>query len=113
MIYDKILLLCKNNKITIKDLEQVLGFGNKSLANWKTHTPGIESVIKVANYFKVSVDYLIGRDGQLTEDEVEVLMLFRSLNTKAQETVLKFVEFIASQPEYKKCDLDGLQQEIG
>ena len=60
-IYSRIKELCKANKITIRKLEETLGFGNSSINKWKgSVSPSIDKVIKVADYFDVSIDYLTG-----------------------------------------------------
>lgn len=52
--------LCKERGITIKSLEKDLKFGNGTIRRWDTSKPAISAVVKVACYFDVSVDYLLG-----------------------------------------------------
>lgn len=60
-IYSRIRELCKARKITVRKLEEVLGFGNSSINKWRgTVSPSIDKIIEVAKYFNVSVDYLTG-----------------------------------------------------
>lgn len=61
MIYDNIQSLCHEKGITIKDLEEATGIGNGAIGKWKSKvkSPGIPLVTKVANYFGVTVDYLL------------------------------------------------------
>ena len=48
--------------MTINKLEKELGVGYSSIQKWKnTHSPSAEKISKVANYFNVSLDYLLGR----------------------------------------------------
>lgn len=54
--------LCQQRKISLAELENKLGFGKNSLYSWKNKTPNGESLKKVADYFNVSTDYLLGRD---------------------------------------------------
>ena len=42
-------------------LENRIGFGKNSIYKWKTQSPKIETLQKVADYFHVSTDYLLGR----------------------------------------------------
>lgn len=60
-LYDKIKILAKERKISIRRLEEDLGYGNGSIRRWEENTPGIDKVEKVADYFGVSTDYLLGR----------------------------------------------------
>ena len=59
-IYDRIRLLASEKNISIRELEIKLGFSNGLLRSWNKST-NTASLEKVANYFDVSVDYLLGR----------------------------------------------------
>lgn len=58
---ERIKLLCKQRGIYVKTLEERLDFPNNTIYQWKTRTPGTDKLEKVADYFNVSVDYLLGR----------------------------------------------------
>lgn len=47
--------------LTIKRLEGCLGISNGSISKWQTSSPKAETLSKLADYFGVSVDYLLGR----------------------------------------------------
>ena len=59
-ILKSIKLLCIENDISIPQLEKELGFGNGAIYNWDNSYPSVEKIIKVAMYFKVSANYLLG-----------------------------------------------------
>lgn len=59
--FDRLKILCEEQKISIVELEEKLGFGRNSLYGWKKKTPNGANLEKVADYFNVSVDYLLGR----------------------------------------------------
>lgn len=61
-VFDRIKVLCKNRGITITKLEDDLDFSRNSLYAWKKKNPSGANLSKVADYFHVSVDYLLGRD---------------------------------------------------
>lgn len=62
VLYQRIKLLCAEKGISINKLESTLGLGLSSIQKWKTATsPSIEKIMKIANYFDVSLDYLVGR----------------------------------------------------
>lgn len=60
-IVENIRSLCKKCGISIPKVEKELGFGNGAIYNWDKNSPSIDKLQKVANYFKVSIDYLLGR----------------------------------------------------
>lgn len=59
--FDRLKNLCEEQKISIVDLEEKLEFGRNSLYGWKKKIPNGANLEKVADYFNVSVDYLLGR----------------------------------------------------
>lgn len=71
VLYQRIKELCSRKNITIAKLESELGFGNASIKKWeKTSSPSIDKILKVAKYFDVSIDYLLGRtdiEGSISE----------------------------------------------
>lgn len=59
--YEKIKELAKERKISIRELEKRLGYSNGYFSKWKNVSPNSDGLAKVADYFDVSVDYLLGR----------------------------------------------------
>lgn len=66
-IYDRIETLRKSEKISQGKLEKELGFSNGSISKWKNSTPTLERLQKIAEYFNVTVDYLM--TGNVQEDK--------------------------------------------
>ena len=58
-VYERIESLRKERKISQGNLEKELGFSNGSISKWKTSMPKPERLQKIADYFGVSVDYLM------------------------------------------------------
>lgn len=58
-ICEKIRHLCKINSISINKLEKETGITRGSIARWDKNSPSIDKVIPVAEYFGVSVDWII------------------------------------------------------
>lgn len=63
MIGDRIRALREEKGINQRDLARYLGISNTTLSQYENgqRTPSDEIKIKIANYFDVSVDYLLGR----------------------------------------------------
>jgi transcriptional regulator with XRE-family HTH domain len=60
-VVDMIKKLCKERKITIAELERRIELSNGQIRKWDKQTPGIDKIQKVADYFDVSIDSLLGR----------------------------------------------------
>ena len=70
-IYLKIKQLCAKHNISISRLEEILKLGNGTIRKWKTASPMISKLEKVADYFNVSIDYLLGRSPiEMTVDQL-------------------------------------------
>lgn len=71
-LVEKIKELAKQRKITIAELERKTGISNGQIRKWDSITPGVDKLSKVADYFDVSVDYLLNRTNNPTvTDEIE------------------------------------------
>ena len=59
MIIEKIESLCKKKGISISRLEKEVGLGNATVRGWENSSPKVENLVKVADYFGVTVDDLL------------------------------------------------------
>ncbi|EGO2729918.1 helix-turn-helix domain-containing protein [Enterococcus faecalis] len=59
--FERLKELCKKQGISINSLEEKLGFGKNVLYSWKKNIPTGANLTKVADYFGVTTDYLLGR----------------------------------------------------
>ncbi|WP_368243249.1 MULTISPECIES: helix-turn-helix domain-containing protein [Enterococcus] len=60
-IVDRVKVLAAEKQITLAELERKLNFANSSIRRWGERTPGADKIQKVADFFDVSTDYLLGR----------------------------------------------------
>ena len=61
-ILDRIKELSKSRDKTVKEVAIELGLGENYLYSLKNKIPNGQTLQKLADYFNVSVDYLLGRD---------------------------------------------------
>ena len=59
MILKKVEALCAEKKISIARLEKECGFGNATIRGWDKSMPNLKSLMKVADYFGVSIEYFL------------------------------------------------------
>lgn len=102
-ILDRIRELSKKKNITLKQLEADIGFGNKTIFAWNKSAPSIDKVIKVADYFDVSLDLLCGREKELPVSG-QLMSIYSELNADGQDRLLEYGEMLLERGEYKKCD---------
>lgn len=60
-IYERVQRLAKNQGLSVRELGNKLNIGPTTLYKWKKQTPKSDILIKVADFFGVSTDYLLGR----------------------------------------------------
>ncbi len=61
-LYERIKELAAKQKISITALEEKLKIANGTIRRWGNINPGVDKVQKVADYFGVTVDFLLGRE---------------------------------------------------
>lgn len=62
VFYDMVCSLCAEKGITITDVTKALKISKSNVTNWKNGSiPKTDKVDKIADYFGVSTDYLLGK----------------------------------------------------
>ena len=77
---------------TQRQLAEAIGVSQQSVNKYENHNiePHIETLVRIADYFAVSVDAVIGHaedDGELTESERLLLQKYRRLTPKRRAAV--------------------------
>ncbi|MBC1937146.1 helix-turn-helix transcriptional regulator [Listeria grandensis] len=60
-VLQRVKKLASEKSMTIAELERKLDFSQGSVSRWNKQSPSSDRLKKVADYFDVSTDYLIGR----------------------------------------------------
>lgn len=120
--------LRQNRYITIKELSRIMGISESAISLYEhgKRQPDYETVIKFADYFNVSVDYLLGRTISIEESspaptsdniplqtrEQKHLETYRALNESGKDAVDSYTTLIAETPKYTDTPLDKVQTSI-
>ncbi|MDE6531156.1 MAG: helix-turn-helix transcriptional regulator, partial [Lachnospiraceae bacterium] len=91
--------LCKKNNTSIKALERLLDLSNGSIRNWDTKPPSYDKVEKVAKYFNVSIEYIIGTETEETHKEKEIIAFYRKADDRGKNRIYKTAKDEAEQAE--------------
>jgi len=68
-ILRRIQVLCSEFGLNPSKLESELGFGKGTLYKWDKSSPNSDKLIKVAEFFGVSIDWLLGASEFRTKEE--------------------------------------------
>ncbi len=93
-LVDRIKKLCTERKVTIAEVERKTGISNGQIRRWDSSSPKTENVQKVADYFTVSVDYLLGRT---EESHIETIAAHHDGDEWTEEEldeIERFKEFV-------------------
>ena len=58
-MYTKIRSLCKEKKISVRELEHEAGVGSNTISKWDVVSPSVDKVKRVADRLGVTVDELL------------------------------------------------------
>lgn len=70
MFANRIKYLRQSRELNQVQLADKLGVAKQSVSNWENDNimPSVEMLEKIADFFNVSTDYLLGREGKKTTD---------------------------------------------
>ena len=104
MFWDVFYKLCSDNGTNPTSVVAELNIANGAPTKWKKGAiPNAETLLKLADYFNVSVDYLIGKEkklpisGELSENEKTIIGLLRSGTKEDEKSVLDYIQFVYGQ----------------
>lgn len=99
MFYDRFKALCENKKTSPTRAAIDMGFSNSITTKWKKTgaTPDGVTLAKIAEYFGITVDELLGKekqpaDGELSDEEKAMLDLFRRASEDSRRLALLALE---------------------
>lgn len=94
---ERIKALAKERGKSLPDLEQELGFGSGTIVKWDKVAPRSDKLQMVANYFGVTIDYLMTGIQPIDDEEINAMLAnpnYRALfkaTAKLKESDLDFV----------------------
>ena len=97
--------LRKKNSLTQKELAEKVGVKQNSYANWENgnREPNIEMLVRIADYFDVSLDYLLG--GKMKNITEEFSLCLKKLRMKRKLSQKQIAEELKiSQQQYSKWE---------
>lgn len=108
-LVDRIRALANQRDMSLPQLEVELGLGNGTISRWRSSSPNTDKLQKIADYFNVSMDYLLGRDITLNKrDQQDINEILASTEQLLKQDGLMFDGDPAS-PEAIESILSAMQ----
>ncbi|MBL3717060.1 helix-turn-helix domain-containing protein [Lactococcus garvieae] len=94
MIYERIEELAKKSKKSLNEIDRELNFPRNTLAGLKNRQPSVKRLNIIANYFGVSIDYLLGETDikQTASSESELSQLNETNQKRATNMIEKLLK---------------------
>lgn len=93
--------LADQKKVTFAEIERKVGISNGQIRRWDASSPKIENIQKVADYFDVSTDYLLGRSSNTSIEE-----------TAQEESLSSQIMFRMNTEGLSEDEVDELKDEV-
>ena len=97
MFYDIYAQICRENGISPTGAAKAMGIGSATVSHWKNRglSPRAEQMQKIAEYFNVSVDYLLGKEkaATLSDDgwSAQKKALYAAIDSMTEEQAAAFL----------------------
>ena len=89
-VTERIKGLCSGKGISVALLERKLNFGNGTIRKWDNSPPSVEKFKKVANYFNISMEFLM--EGKGRNLSTEFIKKFEELNPEQRDLIERIME---------------------
>ena len=91
--------LCKKNSMSVSELEKTLGFGNGYISKLGQSTPNTSKIKLIADYFNVSIDYIITGEEKhpipvpkMTDEYYKLISIYSSLSEPDRNYIMSLAE---------------------
>jgi len=105
--------LREEKQISQKKLAEIIGTSQRNIGRWENeeNEPSYLQIVKLADFFECSIDYLVGREddfgnvvattSNLTERESRLLKAFGTLSALEQDKLIADAEFYSMRNRSK------------
>ena len=106
---ERVKILCKEQKTSLNALETECGFAKGYASKLDKSTPNAENLRKIADFFNVSVDYLM--TGKEPEEDIYTDNRLRKLNKELRNNmVLKYLDLSEKKKKHVSELIDLLSE---
>lgn len=111
MFWERFYHLCEVNNKKPTPVGKEIGVSSGIISTWKKegYCPSGEMLIKIANYFECSIDYLVGRSNcvkiqksEFSSEELSFIEKLRALPEDSQEEIIHMLDYKYEQYQKKR-----------
>jgi len=119
MFWERFFHLCELNNKKPTPVGKEIGVSSGIISTWKKegYCPSGEMLIKVANYFDCSIDYLVGRSDfiktqnpGLSQDDLLIIKKIHSLPEESQDLILHMLDYQYEKYQKEKIGLSSSKE---
>ena len=105
----KITDLCTARGLSVRQMEREIELGNGAVSKWKNNIPSGKVLVKLSDYFGVSIDFLLDRaeDADGYYSNAEAAALAQEMATRPELKVL-----LSASRDVSKEDLEAINQMV-
>lgn len=105
MFWERFYHLCLSHNTRPNPVGKEIGISSSVITHWKQDGsyPTIELLLKIADYFDCSIDYLIGRSNEkssnieISIDDFQLIEKFHSLDDNGKRELISYLDFKIDQ----------------
>lgn len=111
MIYERIKQLCKENKISINELEKRLDIAKGSLCKIDKHKPSSEKMEMLAKELNTTSKFLLtGKEPELTIEMAEIDTQLILMEERVKQYAIKLSKMSKEKQEHIMCSIDMITE---
>lgn len=113
MYYENFEKLCLEKNVTASKVSKNTGISTATLSSWKngTYTPKQDKLQLIADYFDVTLDYLVtGENTKSIKETAEIDIALTNISNKIKEYALKLAELPNDRQELIMNLIDALNK---
>ena len=106
--FDRLKLVIQEKNTTITEVEKNVGFGRGTIGKWKNSSPSYDNILKVINYLKVDLYYLMQDDLTFNVSKKNDVYSTNESNNYVKEPIMQYgsSDNLTFYEEYKNLKTD-------
>jgi len=110
------------NGVSAKELSKIIEVSESTISGWrkKTRNPSADVIVKIANHFNVSCDWIMtGEKFNYSDDvivisnpdEKQLISNFRKVNARGRECITENADTVATSSRYKNTNIIAIPRQ--